>query len=82
MAYFEFNNIRVSGVACAVPKQVVTTRSYKSVFGESEVEKFIEMTGVEESRRTLEHQTCSDLGFRAARELLAKKVFNLRRLGR
>ena len=81
MAYFEFNNIRVSGVACAVPKQVVTTRSYKSVFGESEVEKFIEMTGVEETRRTLEHQTCSDLGFRAARELLAKKAIQPEEIG-
>ena len=71
MAFFKFNNIRVSGVACAVPKNEVKTESYKSLFGDEEVEKFMEMTGVRSSHRTLEHQTCSDLGFRAASELLA-----------
>ena len=73
MAFFKFNNIRVAGVACAVPKNEVKTETYKSLFGEEEVEKFMEMTGVRSSHRTLEHQTCSDLGFRAAQELLAHK---------
>ena len=73
MAFFRFNNIRVAGVACAVPQNEVKTESYKSLFGDEDVEKFIQMTGVRCSRRTLEHQTCSDLGFRAASELLARK---------
>ena len=73
MAFFCFNNIRVAGVACAVPKNEVKTETYKPLFGDEEVEKFMEMTGVRASRRTLEHQTCSDLGFRAAQELLAHK---------
>ena len=73
MAFFEFKNIRVAGVACAVPKNEVKTESYKPVFGDEEVDKFMAMTGVKASRRTLEHQTCSDLGYRAARELLAHK---------
>lgn len=73
MAFFKFNNVRVAGVACAVPKNEVKTESYKQVFGDEEVDKFMEMTGVKASRRTLEHQTCSDLGFRAAQELLAHK---------
>ena len=73
MAFFSFNNIRVSGIACAVPKNEVKTESFKPLFGDEEVEKFMAMTGVRASRRTLEHQTCSDLGYRAARELLAKK---------
>ena len=73
MAFFKFNNIRVAGVACAVPRNEVKTESYKSLFGDEEVEKFIQMTGVRSSHRTLEHQTCSDLGFRAAQELLAHK---------
>ena len=73
MAFFKFNNIRVAGIACAVPKNEVKTEAYKPLFGEEDVEKFMQMTGVHASRRTLEHQTCSDLGFRAARELLAHK---------
>lgn len=73
MAYFSFKNIKVSGIACAVPKNEIRTETFKPVFGDEEVEKFMEMTGVRASRRTLEHQTCSDLGFRAAKELLAHK---------
>lgn len=73
MAFFEFNHIHVVGVACAVPKNEVKTESYKPVFGDEEVDKFMTMTGVKASRRTLEHQTCSDLGYRAARELLEHK---------
>jgi 3-oxoacyl-[acyl-carrier-protein] synthase-3 len=73
MAFFKFKNIRVAGVACTVPKNKVKTESYKSLFGEEEVNKFMEMTGVRVSHRTLKHQTCSDLGFRAAKELLVHK---------
>lgn len=73
MAFFKFKNIRVAGVACAVPKNEVKSESYKPVFGDEEVDKFMAMTGVKASRRTLEHQTCSDLGYRAAKELLAHK---------
>lgn len=73
MAFFNFKNIRVAGVACAVPSNEVKTETFKSVFGDEEVEKFMEMTGVRASHRTSEHQTCSDLGFRAAQELLEKK---------
>ena len=60
-------------MACAVPKNEIKTESYKPIFGDEEVEKFMAMTGVKASHRTLEHQTCSDLGYRAARELLAHK---------
>ena len=45
MAFFKFNKIRVAGVACAVPKNEVKTETYKSLFGDEEVEKFMEMTG-------------------------------------
>ena len=73
MSYFSFNNIKVSGIACAVPKNVVRTDSYKPTFGEEEVNKFMDMTGVHASHRTSEHQTCSDLGYTAACSLLDKK---------
>jgi len=81
MAYFSFKKIRVASIACAVPKKQVATETYKKVFGEEEVNKFMEMTGVRSSHRTLEHQTCSDLGFRAAQELLAKKGISAKEIG-
>ena len=81
MAFFSFSNIKVAGIACAVPTNEVKTLSYKSLFGDEEVEKFMTMTGVRASRRTSEHQTCSDLGFRAATELLEKKGINREEIG-
>lgn len=73
MAFIKIKNIKVSGIACAVPSNVITSESYKPLFGDEEVDKFIEMTGVKSSHRTSEHQTCSDLGYRAAKELMVKK---------
>ncbi len=81
MAFFNFKNIRIAGVACAVPSKVVTSDSYKPLFGDEEVEKFKEMTGVISSHRTSEHQTASDLGYRAASELLARKGINREEIG-
>lgn len=81
MAFSNFKNIRVAGVACAVPTNEVKTETYKPLFGDEEVEKFMEMTGVRASHRTSEHQTCSDLGFRAASELLDKKGINREDIG-
>lgn len=81
MAFFKFNNIRVAGIACAVPKNEVKTETYKSLFGDEEVEKFMEMTGVRASHRTREYQTCSDLGFRAASELLLHKCVKPEEIG-
>ena len=81
MAFFNFKNIKVTGIACAVPSKEVRTESYKPIFGEEEVDKFMEMTGVRASRRTSEHQTCSDLGYRAAKELMANKGINPEEIG-
>lgn len=81
MAFFNFKNIRVAGVACAVPTNEVKTETYKPLFGDEEVDKFMEMTGVRASHRTTEHQTCSDLGYRAASELLAKKKVDPNEIG-
>jgi len=60
-------------MACVVPGNVVTTESYKPVFGEKEVDKFIEMTGITQTRRTSAHQTASDMAYVAAKHLMAHK---------
>lgn len=73
MAVFSYNNIKISGISCVVPKNIVPTESYKDTFGDEEVEKFMQMTGITQTRRTEEHQTASDMGVAAAKHLLKKK---------
>lgn len=81
MPFFSFQNIKIAGMAAAVPKTIVKTESYKDVFGVEEVDKFILMTGVTETRRTLEHQTASDLGFIAGNALLSHKSIDKTEIG-
>lgn len=70
MALFNFKNIKIAGMAVAVPSNVKTSDSFKDKFGDKEVEKFKAMTGVKQSHLTSEHQTASDLGYAAAKNML------------
>ncbi len=81
MAIFKFNNIKITGIAGAVPKNIVKPTDFIDVFGEEEVNKFMQMTGVRETRRTLEHQTASDLGYSAAKNLLENKNIDPSEIG-
>lgn len=81
MAFFHFDNIHIAGVASAVPTQRISVESFAGAFGKETVEKFTKMTGVREFRRTLEHQTASDLGFAAAQQLLQSKNINRDEIG-
>lgn len=81
MALFNFKNIKIAGIAATVPGNCVKTESYKSIFGDEEVEKFMMLTGVRASHRTTEHQTCSDLGYVAAKKLLKKKGVSPEEIG-
>ncbi len=81
MAIFKFDNIKIAGISCAVPKNKIYTESFKDIFGEEEVNKFMTMTGIRETRRTTEHQTASDLGFTAAKELLERKGIDRNDIG-
>lgn len=81
MAFFSFRNIKVSGIAATVPENILKTETFKPLFGDEEVNKFIEMTGVKQSHRTSEHQTASDLGYVAARKLLEHKGIDPREIG-
>ena len=73
MAVFQFKNIKVSGISCVIPKNIVQTESFKDRFGAEEVDKFTQMTGISQTRWTSEKQTASDLGTAAAKRLLQKK---------
>lgn len=73
MAYFNFSNIKITGVACAVPKTKSKASDYYDKFGQDNVDKFVKMTGVGEVRKTEPYQTASDLGYAAAEEVLRQK---------
>lgn len=81
MAIFKFNNIKIAGMAGAVPKNIVKPTDFVDAFGEEEVNKFMEMTGVRETRRTSEHQTASDLAYVASKALLKSKNLDPAEIG-
>ena len=74
MAFCEFKNVRIAGVAAGVPKNIVSNLDLKSgdgsISSDYSPEAFVELTGVRE-RRISDVLTTSDLGFAAATRLVA-----------
>jgi 3-oxoacyl-[acyl-carrier-protein] synthase-3 len=81
MPVFQFRNVKIAGLACAVPKNIIRSESYKDLFGEEDINKFIQMTGITQTRRTSHHQTASDLGYTAANSLLASRSIERHDIG-
>lgn len=69
----EFCHVKVSGLACAVPDNIVSTDAYVDFYGVEAVEKFKKATGVKSRFLSDGTQTASDLCFVAANSLLKKK---------
>jgi len=65
-------DVEIKGIACAVPDHIVKNEEYNEVFGEENVRKFINMTGVETRYVALDEQCTSDLCHAAATRLLEK----------
>ena len=70
MPYFQFQNIRISAVNAAVPSQTILVDSFSAKFGAEKVARFKESTGIKQFRKTIEHQTASDLCFAAAENII------------
>lgn len=68
-----FHNVKISGIACAVPDHYVETDSYKDHFGEAVVERFKSATGIHARYLSDGMQTISDLCYAAAERLMEKK---------
>ena len=81
MPFFSFNNVKIEGIASAVPKQKVSVDSFKEQYGEEAISKFIALTGIKEFRKTLLHQTASDLGYVAAEKILTEKEIDRNSIG-
>lgn len=74
MAFCEFKNVRIAGVAAGVPKNIISNLDLKSgdgsISSDYSPEAFVELTGVKE-RRISEVLTTGDLGFAAAERLIS-----------
>ena len=71
MSLLSFNNVGISGMAAAVPKQIINNYEHDKWFKKEDIVEIIEKTGVKE-RRFADEKTCSsDLCFAAAEELLS-----------
>lgn len=81
MPFFQFNHIKIAGMATAVPTTRVHVTNFADSFGEEYCQKFMESTGIHEFRKTLEHQTASDLCFVAAEQLLSQKADGRNNIG-
>lgn len=68
-----FSNVKIVGIACAVPDNKICSREYIEKFGEEHVNKVIASTGIEECYHVNEQQTAGDLAFVAAEHLLEQK---------
>ena len=73
MAFFKFENIKISSVATSVPTKVVRCEDFYTQFGEEAVKKFQESTGIKEFRKTSKYQTASDLCYVAAENIIKTK---------
>lgn len=70
MAFLEFKNVRIAGVAACVPKRKVCNLDIKDISADYDSAAFVEATGVLE-RRLDEELTTSDLCVAAAEKLIS-----------
>lgn len=70
MAFLEFKNVRLAGIASAVPKRTVNNLERESISKEYDSAAFVESTGVY-MRRWDDNLCTSDLGQAAAEKLIA-----------
>lgn len=70
-----FKNVKLSGMACALPGKKMNTDDYIDYYGKESVEQFKKTTGIESRYISNGKQTSSDLCYVAARELMKKKGY-------
>ena len=70
MAFLEFKNVKIAGIAAGVPKNVFCNLEMKDISKDYDAAAFVELTGVKE-RRLDDRFTTSDLCVPAAEKLIA-----------
>ena len=64
---------RIVGIATHLPARVLTNEELAALFPEWPADKILDKTGISERRIAAEDETALDLGFEAARKLLARE---------
>ena len=70
MAFLEFKNVRIAGIAAGVPQNVVRNEGDNIQSKDYDAAAYVELTGVLE-RHFSKHLTTSDLSYAAAEKLIA-----------
>lgn len=81
MILSKIDNIKISGVSVALPTKLLESQTYYSQFGQENVDKFIEMTGVRSVCRSVPEQTAADLGYLSAKRLISEKKIDVSEIG-
>jgi 3-oxoacyl-[acyl-carrier-protein] synthase III len=71
MAFITYQNVGISGLAAALPKNTIDNLTYTQYFDEQSVKEIVEKTGIKERRFAPEGMCASDLCFAAAERLFA-----------
>lgn len=76
MGLLSFNNVGITGMAAAVPKQVINNYEHDLYFKKEDIKEVVDKIGVKE-RRIADENTCSsDLCFAAAEKLITGMNIN------
>ncbi len=81
MSYFHVSDIKIEGIATAVPKNKINYTDFYDQFGKEYMDKFVKSSGIKSLYKTKEWQTASDLGYAAAHYLFEKLGFDSKNLG-
>lgn len=79
MAFFEFKNVKISGISVCVPKNIVRSEDL-NLSEDYDASAFIETTGIKERRFSNEFTT-SDLCYHAAERLISDLQWNKSEIG-
>ncbi len=63
-------NVKIKGISCVVPDNLVKSESYNDVIGKNGVERFVESTGIKQRYTMHAELTCTDLCYEAAENLI------------
>jgi 3-oxoacyl-[acyl-carrier-protein] synthase-3 len=71
MSNISFNNIGISGMSAAVPKNTIVNYNYTEFFPKEDVKEIVDKIGIKERRFAPDGMCASDLCFAAAEQLIS-----------
>lgn len=76
MGIFSFENVGISGISAAVPKQVINNYKHNILFDKEDIKEVVDKIGVKERRFADEFTCSSDLCYAAAESLITDMNIN------